>query len=147
MIKNSTAASFLEHGALEATRLGLHAYPGHPILIARVVATSADPVVSYEISFEVEDSFGKRLTTANDDDFFTRQNTLTAPLERGQVDTAMNWGGKEHKEAFAAKVWVSKVRLANGTIWEQSREQAMEKKHGVRDAERVDKWMSRECRD
>lgn len=147
MIKNSTAAGVKTWGALRMTQTGILP-DGHPVLIVQVIATGDKPVESYEISFEVIDSFGEAVVNRRDNDrVFVERRTLSAPLTRGQTDTAMNWGDKHYQNAFTAKAWVSRVRLADGTVWEQSREDAAKKPHALRESERVDVWIPRECRD
>jgi hypothetical protein len=147
MIKNSIQAELITLGPLEWSRLGLNQFSGFPILIVRVIATGDKPVESYEVSFEVTDSFGKPVENRRSGETFTEQETLTKPLTKGQIDTAMNWGEQHYKQAFMAKVWISKVRLADGTMWEQTREEAMGRKHAMRESERVDVWQARECKD
>ena len=148
MIKNSAIALFKEYGALEATRLGVHRYEGHPKLIVRVICTGDNPVESFEVSFEVFDSFEKKLQNRQTGSHvFVHQEAVSRPLATGQTETAVNWGSKDYLDAFTARAWVSRARLADGTLWEQTREEAEKRNHGIRMAERVDVWIQRECRD
>lgn len=148
MIKNSTIALFKEYGALEATRLGINRYSGHPELIVSVICTGNNPVESFEVSFEVLDSFEKKLQDRQTGSHvFVNQTTVSRPFVKGQIESAVNWGSKDYLDAFTARAWVSRARLADGTLWEQTREEAEKRKHGIRMAERVDVWIQRECRD
>jgi hypothetical protein len=148
VIKNSTAALVQTFGALEASRMGVHRYEGHPELIVTVVCTSEIPVEAFEVSFEILDSFGNTIVDRRTGSaFFVDSSVPSKPLRKGDIETALNWGSKDYATAFMAKAWVSKVRLSNGTVWEQTYAEAGGRKHGVREADRVDVWQARECRD
>lgn len=148
MVKDSITAMVKKHGALKVSQWGLIGHKGHPMLIVTVMPTGDVPVESYEVCFEVKDSFGNVVANRRTGEVaFTKQNTLSKPIPMGKRDTAMNWGDEDYRDAFTASVWVSRVRLADGTLWQQTREQAAAKKHAIRESYRVDVWTERQCQD
>ena len=148
MVKDSIRAIVKTHGALRVSQWGLIGLKGDPILIVTVMPTGDVPVESYEVCFEVKDSFGNVVENRRTGEaVFTKQNTLSEPIPMGKRDAAISWGDKDYRNAFTASAWVSRVRLADGTLWQQTREQAAAKKHAIRESHRVDVWAERQCRD
>ena len=106
-----------------------------PVLVIRAVGTSDTPVEAWEISCEVTDAFGAPIKTTDGSPLFIERMTASSSdrhVTKGEeTEAKVGFPRKPQSDAYQATVWVSKVRLTDGTVWQQSKEEAAAKAHGL----------------
>lgn len=96
---------------------------GIPRLGVHVTNTKAIPIEAYEIDVECFDKFGDPVTWPGKGNFYSGISQETIPAR----ETARGlWTLHLHQNTAQAKLWISRVKLSDGTVWQQSRSAAVE---------------------
>jgi hypothetical protein len=96
---------------------------GIPRLGVHVTNTKAIPIEAYEIDVECFDRFGDPVTWPGKGNFYRGIFQETIPAK----ETARGlWTLHLHQNTAQAKLWISRIKLSDGTVWEQSRSAAVE---------------------
>jgi hypothetical protein len=108
---------------------------GWPELRVSIVNTTNEEVEAFEFEAECFNSFAEPVKDLNGSHVFrgSSQSSL-----KPNSESNMQWQLSLHRNTAKAVIWVKRVKMRNGDVWSQSREQAKVNSFGMREAFKVD---------
>lgn len=100
---------------------------GMPELVLVVRNTTSKTVEAFDITAECANKFGEAVNFPGQGNAF--RGTWQTRIAPGETMTA-RWQLSLHRNTTKAWTWVNRVKLADGTVWQQTKGEAQEKQVG-----------------